>query len=661
MAAPCLAAQHCTHAARAARLSVPDPICPRQICREGAPGGGVTSSGPQSDCSAAARIHRPDSNLQPAAAQHQPPIRPTAPRLRRLGAHRAVPRPAPPLLAICWPAPALAPPLPMDLLASAYGATSDDDDDDSKGPEVNPAPGCAPSDCTSPVRPPLKRPRCEPPQYFPPPPIPHLAQPRPVLPPSNSSSGRYVSKRERALLAASLSTMESASPLPPSAAAVFGPPVVGSISDSNLRADILHSLRCQPKCGSTRRWPLKLSVSLSGHTKAANSVDWSPSHGYDCSLRLVDVEEGKEIKVFKEDQAMEVIKFNPINPNLFLSGGGKGSLRLWDIRCGLVTKEYHRNLGTILDIEFSADGKQFISSTDTSRSNISENSIIIWDTLRQVPLSNQVYTEAYTCPCVRYHPYEACFVAQSNGNYIAMFSARPPFKLNKYMRFEGHGVWGFPIKCNFSLSGILPYRSDPWELRPKPHHPSPTEQGLSSHSTKVPPRESCFHGARHLRDTSSLTGRSSSASSPHRWLLASAFIIFLISVGSFIFAVFVLSIALVCAHDTLRVSEAFFLDEPDQANDSDSTNLLSADWFTIYTGLRYSAMASNRVARRASAPLRHLHSLVLTLLKKGGSSVESPLAAGADDDANYLELIIDGKPAILSREAPPKACGKGEI
>ncbi|GJN12974.1 hypothetical protein PR202_ga31304 [Eleusine coracana subsp. coracana] len=21
------------------------------------------------------------------------------------------------------------------------------------------------------------------------------------------------------------------------------------------------------------------------------------------------------------------------------------------------------------------------------------------------------------------------------------------------MRFEGHGVWGFPIKCNFSLSG----------------------------------------------------------------------------------------------------------------------------------------------------------------------------------------------------------------
>jgi len=68
-------------------------------------------------------------------------------------------------------------------------------------------------------------------------------------------------------------------------------------------------------------------------------------------------------------------------------------------------------------------------------------------------LYSQVYTEAFTCPCVRYHPHEASFVAQSNGNYIAIFSARPPFKLNKYMRFEGHGVWGFPIKCNFSRSG----------------------------------------------------------------------------------------------------------------------------------------------------------------------------------------------------------------
>ncbi|XP_066359483.1 uncharacterized protein [Miscanthus floridulus] len=357
----------------------------------------------------------------------------------------------------------------MDLLSAAYGATSDDED--AAGPPSS-APVATGSASFAP--PPLKRPR-----------------------------GRYVSKRERALLASSQAHVESGSPLPPRTSTEFDC-ADGSITYTNLRADILHSLRCQPKPGPSTSFPLKLSVCLKGHTKAINCVDWSPSHGHllasagmdhmvhvwnvwdkgnttarvlkhhtaavkdvrwslhrpfllsgglDCSVQLVDVVEGKVMKVFKEDQAVEVIKFNPSNPDIFLSGGSKGSLRLWDIRCGLVTKEFHRNLGTILDIDFSADGRQFISSTDTTRSNISENTIIVWDVMRQVPLSNQVYTEAFTCPCVRYHPREASFVAQSNGNYIAIFSARPPFKLNKYMRFEGHGVWGFPVKCNFSLRG----------------------------------------------------------------------------------------------------------------------------------------------------------------------------------------------------------------
>lgn len=66
---------------------------------------------------------------------------------------------------------------------------------------------------------------------------------------------------------------------------------------------------------------------------------------------------------------------------------------------------------------------------------------------------NQVYGEAYTCPCIRLHPIDPCFVAQSNGNYIAIFSSSAPFRLDKYRRYEGHGVSGFPIKCNFSLDG----------------------------------------------------------------------------------------------------------------------------------------------------------------------------------------------------------------
>ncbi|PKA50102.1 Protein Mut11 [Apostasia shenzhenica] len=309
-------------------------------------------------------------------------------------------------------------------------------------------------------------------------------------------AGRYISKRERAMF--------SASSRPPDSPPMDVKPL-GTLPDLHLPGDISMLLKSQRKTNMHFNDISESSrIVLNGHIKAVNSIQWSQSHahllasagmdqsvfvwnvwskdqkracsfshhkaavkdvrwcpqglfllscGYDCSSRLTDIEKGVETQIFKEDQVVDSIRFHPENPNLFLSGGLKGFLRLWDTRVEKVVHEYLKHLGPILDVEFSTDGKYFISSTDTSRSNISENAIIIWDVSRQIPLSNQVYTEAFTCPCVRYHPVDASFVAQSNGNYIAIFSASPPFKLDRYKRYESHGVWGYPIKCNFSRNG----------------------------------------------------------------------------------------------------------------------------------------------------------------------------------------------------------------
>lgn len=132
------------------------------------------------------------------------------------------------------------------------------------------------------------------------------------------------------------------------------------------------------------------------HQAAVKDVKWSAqglsvlSCGYDCTSRLADVEKGMETQVFKDDQIVEVVKFCPDNYNLFLSGGSKGLLKLWDIRTGTVVHKYVRSLGPILDVEFTVDGKNLITSSDVSKSNLSENSIIVWDVSRQIPLSNQV-------------------------------------------------------------------------------------------------------------------------------------------------------------------------------------------------------------------------------------------------------------------------------
>ncbi|GFP90245.1 WD repeat-containing protein 25 [Phtheirospermum japonicum] len=330
---------------------------------------------------------------------------------------------------------------------------------------------------------------------------------RPSLPAEAPIPGSYISKRQRAALASN-PTLPDPNPdsLVPSPVKSISA-VVGSLSDSDLPHGIWTALRSHAK-GSvvSNQTPQSLSAALRGHVKSVNSLQWSKSHahllasagmdntvriwnvwskgqkqarvlnchnaavkdvkwslqglsllscGYDCTSRLVDVEKGMEAQVFKEDQFVEVVKFCPDNYNLFLSGGSKGQLKLWDIRNGTVVHEYVRSLGPILDVEFTVDGKYLITSSDVSKSNLSENSIIVWDVSRQVPLSNQVYAEAYTCPCIRRHPFEPYFTAQSNGNYIAIFSTKPPFKLDKYKRYEGHGVSGFPIKCNFSSDGNI--------------------------------------------------------------------------------------------------------------------------------------------------------------------------------------------------------------
>ncbi|KAF5727998.1 WD repeat-containing protein 25 [Tripterygium wilfordii] len=383
----------------------------------------------------------------------------------------------------------------MDLLRSAY--TSDDE------PETLPGtkPVSKPDHLA--IFPPSKRPK---PNY----PYPPLNNPHhgywshspSVLRPQAPIVGRYVSKREQAL-SASVSQVPVLNPDPNRDAPLSSSP--GSIRDSDLPHSISSLLRHQGRGYKQRsQVPERLSIELHYHTKAVNALNWSPSRahllasagmdgsvciwnvwsrdqklarayrfhsaavkdvkfsqqglfllscGYDNSSRLVDIEKGLETQIFKEDQAVGVTKFHPDNSNIFLSGGSKGRIKLWDIRTGKVVHEYARGLGSILDIEFMVNGKQFISSSDVSGSNISENSIIVWDIARQVPLSNQVYVEAYTCPCIKHHPLDPTFVAQSNGNYIAIFSSIPPFKLDKYKRYESHGVSGFPIKCNFSLDG----------------------------------------------------------------------------------------------------------------------------------------------------------------------------------------------------------------
>lgn len=51
-----------------------------------------------------------------------------------------------------------------------------------------------------------------------------------------------------------------------------------------------------------------------------------------------------------------------------------------------------------------------------------------------------VSQERYTCPSLTLHPREPVFLAQTNGNYLALFSAVWPYRMSRRRRYEGHKV-----------------------------------------------------------------------------------------------------------------------------------------------------------------------------------------------------------------------------
>lgn len=201
--------------------------------------------------------------------------------------------------------------------------------------------------------------------------------------------------------------------------------------------------------------------SLANHTEAVKDAKWSDcgsqvlSCGYDKTARLFDVETGQEIKVFPHKNYVTCVQFHPSHPAPFLAGTFKSSILCWDRRTGSVASTYSALFGQVQDMAFLPGAEEFISAAEVVRRNSTNKGIMVWDFRSTAVLSNQIYQEAFTCTCLKVHPHESHFVAQSNGDYIALFSTRKPYKLNKFKRYEGHKVCGYHIGCDFSPNGKI--------------------------------------------------------------------------------------------------------------------------------------------------------------------------------------------------------------
>lgn len=196
------------------------------------------------------------------------------------------------------------------------------------------------------------------------------------------------------------------------------------------------------------------------HSGAVRDVEWVTSEtaisaGYDCTAVYMDAGYGKEIVRLKHSAYVSVATVHPSDFNLVLTGDFDGKLQMWDLRTSGIVKNYKGACGKILDAVFLPHGKMFVASTDIVRKNAFSQAMNVWDVDSGVTLTHQLYFEPFSCPCLRVSGNGEEFLAQSNGNYVVLFSAQKPFKLNKRKRFQGHYVAGFDVGFDLNPEGTV--------------------------------------------------------------------------------------------------------------------------------------------------------------------------------------------------------------
>ncbi|XP_053553424.1 WD repeat-containing protein 25 [Bombina bombina] len=197
------------------------------------------------------------------------------------------------------------------------------------------------------------------------------------------------------------------------------------------------------------------------HSGAVRDAQWSEcghkigSGGFDSMLYIMDVETGKHVFKARNEFKINTVRFRPNDPNILICGGFFPALKAWDIRSEKVIRVYKDAVQQHLSLLFLHDGKEFLSTTDAVSRDSADRTIIAWDFETGAKISNQIFHERYTCPSLALHPRESTFAAQTNGNYIALFSSQRPYKMNKKKKYEGHKVEGYAVGCEFSPDGSI--------------------------------------------------------------------------------------------------------------------------------------------------------------------------------------------------------------
>lgn len=180
--------------------------------------------------------------------------------------------------------------------------------------------------------------------------------------------------------------------------------------------------------------------------------------GWDGQLVLLDPTTGTAVFTCRPSEGTpSCLRPDPSNEaQVFV--GSRDVVSLWDTRQQAGTGPARRcpaRCGEVLDLLPLHDGREIACSGDMVARDSCRAALSVWDVGSGAPLSGQLFQERYTITCLEELPGTDSFLAQTNGNYVALFAASHPYRLDKRRRFEGHRVSGHPVRCSPSPDGSL--------------------------------------------------------------------------------------------------------------------------------------------------------------------------------------------------------------
>ena len=125
---------------------------------------------------------------------------------------------------------------------------------------------------------------------------------------------------------------------------------------------------------SIRLWDVyhdrKCLRTFQGHNKSVKDITFSHdgklflSASYDKWIKLWNTETGQCISSFTTTKLPHVLKFNPLDSNVFLVGCQDRKVYQFDIRTGNIEMEYAQHIGPVNTITFLDENRRFITTSD---------------------------------------------------------------------------------------------------------------------------------------------------------------------------------------------------------------------------------------------------------------------------------------------------------